>query len=70
MTMNDEETNEILAAARDAKAQKEKADAAAREAAEDWSMTALGIGVGVGIGSAALAAALLYANRNKGRKDS
>ena len=63
--MADEETNEILAAAKHAKAQKEKADAAQKSAKGDWPIAAIGIGVG----SAALTAALLYANRHRGKKD-
>ena len=58
--------NEIIAAARDAKA-REKGAAGAKEAARArrWQIGRIGIGVGmgVGIGSAALAAALLYARR-------
>ena len=65
--MADEETNEILAAAKHAKAQKEKADAAAKDKKGDWPIAAIGIGVGVG--SAALTAALLYANRHRGKKE-
>jgi hypothetical protein len=50
-------TNEIVAAAQDAKARKAGEDKRNR-----WPLKA--IGLGVGIGSAAVAAALLYANRD------
>jgi hypothetical protein len=69
MTMADEtKPNEIVAAAQHAKAQAETAKAAERERKQgDWPIAAIGIGVGVG--SAALTAALLYANRHRGKKD-
>ncbi len=57
-----EEENEIMAAARHAKARR---DAAARTP-EPGKLTNWGIAaIGAGIGSAALAAAVLYASRNK-----
>ena len=61
------DTNEILAAAKDAKRGKEAASETSPEPAErhNWPLTT--IGIGLGIGSAALAAALLYANRNRDR---
>ncbi|MCH4894207.1 MULTISPECIES: hypothetical protein [unclassified Sphingomonas] len=61
----DEESNEIVAAARNAKRSKQAANATTPEPADrlNWPLTT--IGIGIGIGSAALAAALLYANRNR-----
>jgi hypothetical protein len=57
--------NEIVKAAQQAK--EEEANAA--KAGGEGNRTAwIAAGVGVGIGSAALVAALLYANRDKGRK--
>ena len=61
--MTDEtEENEIMAAAREAKA---RANAAAHTpepaGLSKWGMAA----IGAGIGSAAVAAALIYANRNR-----
>lgn len=56
--MSDEEPNEIVAAAKDAKARTSRA-----KKRDGWPIKA--IGLGVGIGSAAVAAALLYANRDK-----
>ena len=58
-SVKDEPHNEIVAAAKDAKASKSRA----RKEARNWPLKA--IGLGVGIGSAAVAAALLYANRDK-----
>jgi hypothetical protein len=58
VSVSDEEPNEIVAAARDAKA---RAARLARDRS-NWPL----IGLGVGIGSAAVAAAMLYANRDKG----
>ncbi len=58
----DTETNEILAAARDAKAIRERA---AKK--NEWPIAAIGLGVGVG--SAAIAAAMLYASRSRGKRD-
>ena len=56
--MSEGKTNEIVAAAQDAKAR------AKREAKSGkWPLKA--IGLGVGIGSAAVAAAMLYANRDR-----
>lgn len=63
---NDEtpEGNEIIAAAKDAKEARERADAAVP--ANATRKLPMGkIGVGVGLGSAALAAAVLYARRRK-----
>ncbi len=56
----DESTNEIVKAAKDAKARKAKSGG---ERGDHWPLKA--IGLGVGIGSAAVTAALLYANRDK-----
>lgn len=53
--------NEIVESAKRAKEGEEKASAGDNRAA--W----IAAGVGVGIGSAALVAALLYANRDKGK---
>ncbi|MFD1611569.1 hypothetical protein ACFSCW_07120 [Sphingomonas tabacisoli] len=55
------EVNEIVKTAQDAKRGEEKAGPENKTA---W----IAAGVGVGIGSAALVAALLYANRDKGKK--
>ena len=63
--MTDEpEENEIIAAAREAKA-REKGAAKTPEPAHlsKWGIAA----IGAGVGSAAVAAAMLYANRNKKR---
>lgn len=62
-----EETNEILAAAKDAKARQERVKAKDDKGA-NWS-TLGAIGLGVGIGSAALAAALLYGGRGRDKRD-
>ncbi|MGK6318140.1 hypothetical protein [Sphingomonas sp. DT-204] len=62
---DDEQQNEILAAAKDAKAHKERARSGDSKG-NAWTIGA--IGLGVGIGSAAVAAAVLYAGRNRGRK--
>ena len=56
--MSDDQTNEIVAAAKDAKAR----TARLAKDKSNWPL----IGLGVGIGSAAVAAAMLYANRDKG----
>lgn len=64
---NDEETNEILAAAKDAKEREEKALAEADKGRGTWPIAAIGIG----IGSAAVAAAMLYAsNRGRSKRNS
>ncbi|WP_294288498.1 hypothetical protein [uncultured Sphingomonas sp.] len=60
--MAEDTTNEIVAAAKDAKARTEKAIAKVKPK-DGWPLKA--IGLGVGIGSAAVAAAMLYANRDK-----
>ncbi|PKP96999.1 MAG: hypothetical protein CVT74_15410 [Alphaproteobacteria bacterium HGW-Alphaproteobacteria-13] len=70
---DEQEENEVIRAARELQAQKEAADAAEaadREAApkdgkkgRGWKTAAAGLG----IGSAAVLAALLYANRDKGK---
>ena len=61
---DNEEPNEILAAARDAKTHGENADKAKREReSRNWK-----IGIAAGIGSAAVAAAVLFANRDKNGK--
>lgn len=62
---DDESPNEILAAAKEAKAN--KARVTGKDSAKPGNNWTLGaIGLGVGIGSAAVAAALIYANREKG----
>lgn len=56
--------NEIVEAARDAKARAEAAAAKdAEHRAKRWQLGKFGLGVG--IGSAAVAAAVLFANRDK-----
>ena len=55
--MSDEQTNEIVAAAKEAKARLKRL----KQDKGKWPL----IGLGVGIGSAAVAAAMLYANRDK-----
>lgn len=57
--------NEIEAAARDHKRVRDAAEAN-RTQTGHWPVAQIAIGVGVG--SAALAAALLYANRPRGKK--
>ena len=57
----DHPTNEIVAAAQDAKAREHKVKRGPKK--DHWPLKA--IGLGVGIGSAAVAAAMLYANRDK-----
>lgn len=58
--------NEVLRAAREAKAQAEKAaSGAADPAMANKPKVGWKTGVGIGVGSAALLAALLYANRKK-----
>ena len=59
--------NEIVAAARDAKAREDaaKGGEAARKATR-WQIGKFALGAG--IGSAAVAAAVLFANRDKGAK--
>ncbi|MFD1786620.1 hypothetical protein ACFSC3_03445 [Sphingomonas floccifaciens] len=54
-------TNEIVAAAQDAKARTNKARR--KDDKGHWPLKA--IGLGVGIGSAAVAAAMLYSNRDR-----
>jgi len=56
--------NEILAAAKDAKAHAEAAARNVADKARNWPLAK--IGLGVSIGSAAIAGAVLFANRNKG----
>lgn len=64
MTDKTKDENEIMAAARAAKARKDAADKTPEPAkVRTWQIAA----IGAGIGSAALAAAVLFANRN-GRK--
>lgn len=58
----DDTPNEILAAAKEAKAHKAAADAK-RRGRSSWPLAK--IGLGVGIGSAAIAGAVLFANRDK-----
>ena len=58
------EENEIMAAAREAKARAEGAKKTPEPARlSKWGIAA----IGAGVGSAAVAAAMLYANRNKKR---
>lgn len=58
----DDDSNEIIAATRAAKEQREAADATADPSrTSHWPLTTIGLG----IGSAAIVAALLYANRNR-----
>jgi len=57
----EDKPNEIVTAAKDAKARKQKAGAPKKDG--HWPLKA--IGLGVGIGSAAVAAAMLYANRER-----
>jgi hypothetical protein len=57
--------NEIVKSAQLAKEGEEKAEANSGDNRNAW--IAAGVGVGVGIGSAALVAALLYANRDRGK---
>jgi hypothetical protein len=62
VTDKPEEENEIMAAARDAKARRD----AAAKTPEPGKLTNWGLAaIGAGIGSAAVAAAVIYANRNK-----
>ena len=64
MTVSDDEPNEIVQAARDAKRRNEVAAKKEAEAkAKRWQIGKFGLGVG--IGSAAVAAAVLFANRDK-----
>ena len=59
--------NEIVTAARDAKARKDAAGSGeAERRAKRWQIGKFGLGVG--IGSAAVAAAVLFANRDKSDK--
>jgi hypothetical protein len=58
--------NEILAAAKEAKAHAEAAAKSVADSARNWPLAK--IGLGVSIGSAAIAGAVLFANRNKGEK--
>ncbi|MHA6723401.1 hypothetical protein [Sphingomonas sp. RS2018] len=60
--MAEEETNEIVKAARDAKAR-------VKGAAKNGKWPLKAIGLGVGIGSAAVAAAMIYANRDREDED-
>jgi hypothetical protein len=63
---DDEETNEIIDAARAHKRHSEAAaDKPEPSRKRNWDATAIGVGVGAAIGSAALTAALLFANRGK-----
>jgi hypothetical protein len=58
--------NEVMRAAREAKAQAEKAETGAADPAKgNKPKVGWKTGVGIGVGSAALLAALLYANRKK-----
>ncbi|WP_242097813.1 MULTISPECIES: hypothetical protein [unclassified Sphingomonas] len=59
----DDAPNEILAAAKEAKARSEAAAKAVTGKAKSWPLAK--IGLGVGIGSAAIAGAVLFANRSK-----
>ena len=60
-----DEPNEILAEAKAVK-DREQAANSRDEKARNWPLGA--IGVGVGIGSAAVAAAVLFANRSRSKK--
>jgi hypothetical protein len=62
--VSDDAPNEILAAARDAKAHQEAAKA--NKPAKSWPIAK--IGLAAGIGSAAVAAAVLFAQRDRGDK--
>ncbi len=66
MTDETDTPNEILAAARDAKARGEAAAKAVAEKTKNWPLAR--IGLAAGIGSAAIAGAVLFAGRNKTRK--
>lgn len=59
---DDDQPNEILAAAAQVKAQAEAAAEVVADRAKSWPLAK--IGLGVGIGSAAVAAAVLFANRS------
>ena len=63
MSDSGEQHNEIMAAAKDAKARVERLGERTAAKAREWPIGA--IGLGVGIGSAAVAAAVLYANRDR-----
>ena len=64
-TDDQDDTNEILAATRAAKEQREAAAATGdAEKAKRWPLTTIGLG----IGSAAVVAALLYANRSRQKR--
>ena len=65
-THDDDAPNEILAAAKDAKAHAAAAAASVKDATRNWPLAK--IGLGVGIGSAAVAGAVLFANRGKDKK--
>ena len=60
MNVSEKEPNEIVAAAKHAKATRERAGKVSKN---NWPIGA--IGLGVGIGSAAVAAAMLFAGRKK-----
>ncbi|WCM25465.1 hypothetical protein NDN01_15565 [Sphingomonas sp. QA11] len=64
-TDDQDDTNEIIAATRAAKKQREAAAATGDTAkAKRWPLTTIGLG----IGSAAVVAALLYANRSRQKR--
>ena len=60
-TTDEDDTNEIIAATRAAKEQREAAEMTENAKAKRWPLATIGLG----IGSAAIVAALLYANRNR-----
>jgi diaminopimelate epimerase len=61
--LTDDAPNEILAAAKEAKAHSEAAAKATVAKARTWPLGT--IGIGAAIGSAAVAAAVLFANNRK-----
>lgn len=65
---DDKPVNEILAAAKDAKARRSATGANPPAEGSDGKRWPLATVAGIGIGSAALAAALMYANRGNRRK--
>lgn len=62
MTEENEGENEIVAAAKEAKAAKKRSEK------RDWP-NATSVGIGIGIGSAAVVAALLYSRLGRGERD-
>ena len=66
MTDKQDAPNEIVAAAKEAKAQGEAAANTVSAKARTWPLAT--IGLAAGIGSAAIAGAVLFASRRKGAK--